>query len=202
MKRILLLATGGTIASRAGQDGLEPQPAPPELLHALDELSVYYNLTYRALMSLDSSNIQAEEWQQIARSVYDALPEYDGVVITHGTDTMAYTASMLSFMLQNLNKGVILTGCRCRTPGLIWRRRSPRLTAVCAACISPLIIKLSVDAGLSKCAQWGLTHLKASTAPTVAKYFQTVCGCITGAAGHPGRFACVTRCATTFFCSN
>lgn len=60
MKRILLLATGGTIASRAGQDGLEPQPAPPELLHALDELSVYYNLTYRALMSLDSSNIQAE----------------------------------------------------------------------------------------------------------------------------------------------
>ena len=61
MKRILLLATGGTIASRAGQDGLEPQPAPPELLHALDELSVYYNLTYRALMSLDSSNIQAEE---------------------------------------------------------------------------------------------------------------------------------------------
>ena len=110
MKRILLLATGGTIASRAGQDGLEPQPAPPELLHALDELSVYYNLTYRALMSLDSSNIQAEEWQQIARSVYDALPEYDGVIITHGTDTMAYTASMLSFMLQNLNKGVILTG--------------------------------------------------------------------------------------------
>ena len=110
MKRILWLATGGTIAARAGQDGLEPQPAPPELLHALDELSVYYNLTYRALMSLDSSNIQAEEWQQIARSVYDALPEYDGVIITHGTDTMAYTASMLSFMLQNLNKGVILTG--------------------------------------------------------------------------------------------
>ncbi len=109
-KKVLLLATGGTIASRQGKEGLEPEPAPPELLTALEELGRYYKITYRSILNLDSSNIQAEEWQLIARSVYEALPVYDGVVITHGTDTMAYTASMLSFMLQNLSQSVVLTG--------------------------------------------------------------------------------------------
>ncbi len=109
-KKVLLLATGGTIASKQGEEGLEPEPAPPELLTALEELGHYYKITYRSILNLDSSNIQAEEWQLIAHSVYDALPAYDGVVITHGTDTMAYTASMLTFMLQNLSKSVVLTG--------------------------------------------------------------------------------------------
>ena len=61
-------------------------------------------------MNLDSSNIQAEEWKKIARAIYDNLEEYDGIIVTHGTDTMAYTASMLSFMLQNINKPVVFTG--------------------------------------------------------------------------------------------
>ncbi len=110
MKKVLLLATGGTIASREGKDGLEPQPAPVELLHALERLSAYYDITYRSILNLDSSNIQAEEWKLIARDIYDALPDCDGIVVTHGTDTMAYTASMLTFMLQNLHKSVVLTG--------------------------------------------------------------------------------------------
>jgi L-asparaginase len=61
---------------------------------------------------MDSSNIQPEEWQLIARETYTALEEYDGVLITHGTDTLAYTASMLSFMLRGLDKPVILTGAQ------------------------------------------------------------------------------------------
>lgn len=110
MKKVLLLATGGTISSRGGGDGMVPQEAPPELLGTLKEFEKYYHITYKVILNLDSSNIQSEEWQLIARSVYSALPEYDGIVITHGTDTMAYTASMLSFMLQNPNKPIVLTG--------------------------------------------------------------------------------------------
>ncbi len=110
MKKILMLATGGTIASRAGDKGMVPQSAPPELLGALEKFREYYDITYKVILNLDSSNIQAEEWRLIARSIYDALPDYDGIVITHGTDTMAYTASAVTFMLQNLHKPVVFTG--------------------------------------------------------------------------------------------
>ena len=110
MKKILILATGGTIASHAGADGMVPQKAPEELMGALEKFGKYYNITYRVILNLDSSNIQSEEWQLIARNVYEALPDYDGIVITHGTDTMAYTASMMTFMLQNLDKPVVFTG--------------------------------------------------------------------------------------------
>jgi len=110
MKKVLILATGGTIASAPGEEGLTPSEAPRELMTILDGFRAYYNIDFRSILNLDSSNIQAEEWQLIASEVFAALPDYDGIVITHGTDTMAYTASMLSFMLQNLNKPVVLTG--------------------------------------------------------------------------------------------
>lgn len=86
----------------------------------------------RDLLSLDSSNIQAEEWQLIAREVYGALPYYDGIVITHGTDTMAYTASMLSFMLQNLKKPVVLTGSQVPIDNLLTDARNNLYTAFAA----------------------------------------------------------------------
>ena len=110
MKKYLLLTTGGTIASTAGEQGLAPEAAPPGLLRAVSDLSAYYEIDCRNILNLDSSNIQAEEWQLIAAEVYKALPRCDGIVVTHGTDTMAYTASMLTYMLQNLQKPVVLTG--------------------------------------------------------------------------------------------
>lgn len=110
MKKVLILATGGTISSSAGANGMAPQTAPEELISALGKFGKYYDITYKVILNLDSSNIQSEEWQLIARNVYEALPYYDGIVITHGTDTMAYTASMLTFMLQNLDKPVVFTG--------------------------------------------------------------------------------------------
>lgn len=110
MKKVLILATGGTIACHTGEGGMVPQSAPPALMGVLDAFSKYYELTYRVVFNLDSSNIQPEEWQAVARAVFEALPDYDGIVITHGTDTMAYTASMLAFMLQNLDKPVVFTG--------------------------------------------------------------------------------------------
>lgn len=110
MKKILLLSTGGTIASRIGGHGFEPQIQGGTLLEQLGEISSRFCFEYEDLFRLDSSNIQPEHWQIIARSVYHNIDKYDGIIITHGTDTMAYTASALSFMLQNLNKSVIMTG--------------------------------------------------------------------------------------------
>ena len=58
-----------------------------------------YKRQVRDILHLDSSNIQPEEWQVIARHVFESKADYDGIIITHGTDTMAYTASVLSLSL-------------------------------------------------------------------------------------------------------
>jgi len=111
MKKVLIIGTGGTIVAEVGENGLEPRPSSPVLRHILDELSgTEYDIKYYDLLNLDSSNIQSEEWQLIAKSVYQEIDNYDGIIITHGTDTMAYTASMLSFMIQNPGKCIVLTG--------------------------------------------------------------------------------------------
>jgi len=110
VKKILVIGTGGTIVAESTGDGLSPSEDSDVMLRTLDNLRGYYDIDYEGIMNLDSSNIQLEEWQAIATHVYEALDKYDGIVITHGTDTMAYTASVLTFMLQNLNKPVVLTG--------------------------------------------------------------------------------------------
>ena len=132
MKKVLILATGGTIASHSGTDGMVPQSAPPELMGALEKFSEYYDITYKVILNLDSSNIQAEEWRVIAHSIFDALPEYDGIVVTHGTDTMAYTASMVTFMLQNLDKPVVFTGSQIPISSPLSDAKSNLATALAA----------------------------------------------------------------------
>ena len=112
MKKILLLTTGGTIASRPTAEGLAPDIDGSALAAHLAGLTASYALTVRDILHLDSSNIQPEEWQLIARAVRDACPDYNGIVISHGTDTMAYTASVLSFMLRALPIPVVLTGAQ------------------------------------------------------------------------------------------
>ena len=109
--RILLLTTGGTIASLPTAEGLAPGLDGAALAGLLPpDMEEHYDLTVRDILHLDSSNIQPEEWQSIARRVFEARAEFDGVVITHGTDTMAYTASVLSFMLRGIPIPVVLTG--------------------------------------------------------------------------------------------
>lgn len=110
MKKILLMTTGGTIASQKSDTGLKPEIKPDGLLSYVQELQSVYDIDSQVVLNLDSSNIQAEEWRIMAREIFEKLPDYDGIVVTHGTDTMAYTAAMLSFMLRNLDKPVILTG--------------------------------------------------------------------------------------------
>lgn len=107
-KKILLLSTGGTIASKVSSDGLVPKESGQELVRMLGELP--YHIDVHDILQLDSSNIQPEEWKLIAEKIYQYRNDYDGIVLSHGTDTMAYTASMLSFMLQNIEVPVVLTG--------------------------------------------------------------------------------------------
>ena len=108
-KNILLLTTGGTIASKPGGQGLEPQRSDV-MQRELEQLRTYYRITVRDLICLDSSNIKAEEWQLIARHIYEDRAGFDGVVVSHGTDTMAYTASAVTFMLPNIDIPVVFTG--------------------------------------------------------------------------------------------
>ena len=108
-KNILLLTTGGTIASMPGGEGLEPHRADV-LERELQQLRTYYDITVRDVMCLDSSNIRPEEWQFIATEIFNQRTDYDGVVVSHGTDTMAYTASAVTFMLPDIDRPVVFTG--------------------------------------------------------------------------------------------
>ena len=110
MKKIILLATGGTIACVPGADGLAPGVTAAQLLARTPQLNRLAEMTGRDVFSLDSSNIQPEEWRVLARAARDALNESDGVVITHGTDTLAYSAAALSFMRRAPKGPVVLTG--------------------------------------------------------------------------------------------
>ena len=110
MKKLMILSTGGTIACTQTADGLIPTLSADDILNYAPEAKKLGKIETKTILNLDSSNIQPEEWRFIARAVYDCLGAYDGIVILHGTDTMAYTASMLSFMLRNVDIPVVITG--------------------------------------------------------------------------------------------
>lgn len=110
MKRILLLTTGGTIASSQSEEGLVPSLTSEEILSYLGYHGSELEVECEDLMRLDSSNMQPEEWIMIAQRIAQCYQSYDGIVLSHGTDTMAYTASALSFMLKNLPIPLMITG--------------------------------------------------------------------------------------------
>ncbi len=110
MKRILMIATGGTIASADVGEGLTPQLTSKELMALVPELRELCDADAVQLMNLDSTNISAPQWLEMAACVKKHYWDYDGFVITHGTDTMAYTAAALSYLIQNSRKPVVITG--------------------------------------------------------------------------------------------
>ena len=112
MKRICLIATGGTIACVPTQNGLSPELSGAELVKLVGCESESVEISCTDLFSMDSSNIQPEEWCVIAEAIKSKIGTCDGIVLTHGTDTMAYTASMLSFMLRGVPVPVVLTGAQ------------------------------------------------------------------------------------------
>ena len=105
-----MLATGGTIASEPGANGLCPALTGERLVAMVPELGRLAECSCAEILQLDSSNLLPEHWQAMARAVAERYDAYDGFVITHGTDTMAYTAAALWYMLVNLGKPVVLTG--------------------------------------------------------------------------------------------
>lgn len=125
-KHILIINTGGTIGMTKSEEGYKPDAENfSRLLHRMDALMALemplWDIT-RTEEILDSSNMTVEDWNDIGRRIADVYDDYDGFVILHGTDTMAYTASALSFMLEGLSKPVIITGsqiplCEIRSDG-------------------------------------------------------------------------------------
>ena len=109
-KRILLIATGGTIASLEGGHGLSPSIGSEELLKYVPEVKQYCKAEAIQLFNLDSTNITPEHWLQIVKLIESKYREYDGFVVTHGTDTMAYTSAALSYLIQNSPKPIVITG--------------------------------------------------------------------------------------------
>lgn len=110
MKKILLIATGGTIASIEGKEGLVPGMSAEELLQYFQNTTLSVDVTCEILMNKDSTNIQPEHWVKMAETIARNYEKFDGFVITHGTDTLAYSSAALSYMLQGLQKPIVITG--------------------------------------------------------------------------------------------
>lgn len=110
MKKILFIATGGTIACVETENGLSPQLSSDALLRAVPELSELCDVDAVQLFSLDSTNMTPTEWRTVAERISADYADYDGFVISHGTDTLGYAAAALSCMIQGSGKPIILTG--------------------------------------------------------------------------------------------
>lgn len=109
-KKILIITTGGTLASAKSEEGLVPELSSKDVFSHINSIVHNYELQFLDLFSIDSANMQPEEWQTLARTIFNESTNYQGIVIIHGTDTMAYTASILTFMLPGLPIPVVLTG--------------------------------------------------------------------------------------------
>ena len=110
MKKILLIATGGTIASHSGTEGLIPELKAEELLSCVPEVFDICKPSAIQIYNIDSTNVTPEHWIRLATAIKDNYEEYDGFVVYHGTDTMSYTAAMISYMVQHSPKPIVFTG--------------------------------------------------------------------------------------------
>lgn len=112
MKKILFIATGGTIASAKTEDGLTPAITSEELLAAVPDIRTMCLVDTVQPYSLDSTNMCWKQWIHLAEIIRENYEKYDGFVITHGTDTMSYAAATLSYLIQKNLKPVVLTGAQ------------------------------------------------------------------------------------------
>ena len=147
MKNTLVIYTGGTIGMVPTANGYSPSPGV--FRAALDAIGEMHHpdvprwdfLELDPI--LDSSNIAVAEWNKIGAVIAENYARYDGFVVLHGTDTMAYTASALSFMLENLSKPVVLTGsqiplCELRSDGrdnLVTSMLAAAKGRICEVCL-------------------------------------------------------------------
>lgn len=110
MKHILLIATGGTIASAEDGNGLSPALTGEELARSVPEIEGLCELSIVQPMNIDSTNMRPADWLRIAEVIRENYDTHDGFVVLHGTDTMSYTAAALSYLIQDSPKPIVLTG--------------------------------------------------------------------------------------------
>lgn len=109
-RKVLLIATGGTIACRETENGLAPVLDGESLLRELPELASVCDTEVLDLMQRDSTDVTAADRMQMARAVWEKRGAYDGFVIAHGTDTLACTAALLHHLLPGIDRSVVVTG--------------------------------------------------------------------------------------------
>lgn len=109
-KKILLIATGGTIASALGVNGLIPQLSADGLLKYVPEIFRFCDVDAVQPYSIDSTNVTPSHWLTLAETIREHYDNYDGFVVCHGTDTMSYTAAMISYLVQHSPKPIVFTG--------------------------------------------------------------------------------------------
>ena len=134
MKQILLIATGGTIASAPTEQGLTPALDEKQLLSYLPDLSSLCQLTGISVMSIDSTNMNPARMGILAQTIAQNYDRYDGFVLAHGTDTMAYSAAALPVMLRHLGKPVVLTGSQIPIEAQDTDAKKNLFDAICFAC--------------------------------------------------------------------
>ena len=112
MKHILMLGTGGTIACKRSDAGLKPVITSEEILSYVPDSKRYCDIDSLQVFNIDSTNMQPSHWLAVARAIEEHYDRYDGFVICHGTDTMAYTAAALSYLVQDSPKPIVITGAQ------------------------------------------------------------------------------------------
>ena len=112
MKKLLLITTGGTIASVSTDKGLAPGLQAKDILEYVKFRKFDFELDTISLFSIDSTDIRPEHWLLIKQTIKENYDKYDGFVITHGTDTLAYTASALGYLIQKSPKPIVITGAQ------------------------------------------------------------------------------------------
>jgi len=112
VKHILMIATGGTIASKQTDNGLAPGLTPEDLLSYVPDVAQVCRVSTLQVCNIDSTNMTPAHWVQMVRAVEENYHAYDGFVLCHGTDTLAYTAAALSYMIQNSAKPIVITGAQ------------------------------------------------------------------------------------------
>lgn len=112
MKNILFLATGGTLACRQSESGLSPALTGEQLLQYLPEITELCTVTVENLYAIDSTDLTTTHRIQLSEYIHAQYANYDGFIISHGTDTLSYTAALLYHALRHIDKPVLLTGAQ------------------------------------------------------------------------------------------
>jgi L-asparaginase len=149
VKRVLLIHTGGTLGMRGRRPhALKPGAFFKTLKQRVPELFDLAHVELELFSNIDSSEMQPERWSALATALYARLPSFDGAVVTHGTDTLAWTASALSFMLPSPRRPVVLTGAQRPLAEVRTDARLNLVDAVTSALFGPREVTVCFDSHL------------------------------------------------------